>query len=147
MRKRKALAEINVVPYIDVMIVLLVIFMVTAPLLTQGVSVDLPQGQAKALTKEQKEPIVVSIDAQGLYYLNTAQYPDKPINARALMHRVAAEIQLAKREGQKRAIYVKGDKNVDYGKVVGAMVMLQKAGADSVGLMTQPQSESPVSNR
>lgn len=140
MRKRKALAEINVVPYIDVMIVLLVIFMVTAPLLTQGVSVDLPQGQAKALTKDQKEPIVVSIDSHGLYYLNTAQYPDKPINPRALMHRVAAEIQLAKREGQKRSIYVKGDKNVDYGKVVNAMVMLQKAGADSVGLMTQPQT-------
>ena len=88
----------------------------------------------------QKEPIIVSIDAHGLYYLNTAQYPDKPIHARALMHRVAAEIQLAKREGQTRSIYVKGDKNVDYGKVVNAMVMLQKAGAESVGLMTQPQA-------
>jgi len=138
MKKRSIISEIDVIPYVDVMLVLLVIFMITAPLLSQGVAVDLPQAQAKALTNDQKEPIILSVDAKGQYYLNTTKYPDKPIRARAVLHRVAAEIQLAKRAGQKRYIYVKGDKHVDYGKVVRAMVLLQKAGADTVGLMTQP---------
>lgn len=136
--KRKLLAEIDVIPYVDVMLVLLVIFMITAPLLSQGVKVDLPKAEAKALTKDQKQPIILSIDEKGQYYLNTTKHPDKPIRARAVLHRVAAEIQIAKRTGKERYVYVRGDKKVDYGKIVRAMVILQKAGADNVGLMTEP---------
>lgn len=136
--KRKLLAEIDVIPYVDVMLVLLVIFMITAPLLSQGVNVDLPKAEAKALTKDQKQPIILSIDEKGRYYLNTTKHPDKPIRERAVLHRVAAEIQLAKRAGHTRYVYVRGDKKIHYGKIVRAMVILQKAGADNVGLMTQP---------
>jgi biopolymer transport protein TolR len=133
-RARKTfVADINVVPYIDVMLVLLVIFMVTAPLLQQGVSVDLPQASAKAINPAENEPLVVSVDKNGLYYLNIAGSPNSPIAPKDLMLRVAAEL---KRDA-KRQILVKGDEKVDYGQVVGAMVMLQQAGAPSVGLVTK----------
>jgi biopolymer transport protein TolR len=135
--RRALVAEINVVPYIDVMLVLLVIFMITTPLLSQGVNVDLPTASAQPLTAKQKEPIIVSIDARGLYYLNIAQNPDQPINATDLMGQVSAELQHAAQDPP-RQILVKGDQNVDYGKVVQAMVLLQQAGAPSVGLVTTP---------
>ncbi|MBT8506609.1 protein TolR [Coxiella-like endosymbiont of Rhipicephalus sanguineus] len=135
MRKR-ALAEINVVPYIDVMLVLLVIFMITAPLLTQGVNVKLPQAAAKTLFPQQA-PIIVSIDSHGSYFLNIAKEPSQPITTQDLVTRVAAALQLANQNHQKQEIYVKGDKEVDYGKVVQMMVLLKYAGANNVGLMTQ----------
>lgn len=131
--KKKLVADINVVPYIDVMLVLLVIFMVTAPLLQQGVSVDLPQASAKALPTTEKEPIVVSVDKEGRYYLNISDSPQAVIDSEALTLRVMADLELH----PKRRILVKADKQVDYGKVMGAMVLLQKAGAPSVGLVTQ----------
>ncbi len=136
--KKRAIAEINVVPYIDVMLVLLLIFMITAPLLTEGVQVDLPQAQAKALSQEQKEPIILSVDSQGLYYLNIAEHPEEPMVQNDIANRVAAELAVAKQAGQKRPVMVKGDQAVDYGKVVQAMVILQAAGAESVGLITAP---------
>lgn len=135
-RKRVAkrlVSEINVVPYIDVMLVLLVIFIVTAPLLQQGVSVDLPAASAKALPPNEKEPIVVSVDKEGQYYLNIADRPQVPMEAEALTVRVMAELE---RYAQ-RKVLIKADQQVNYGKVVGAMVLLQKAGAPSVGLVTQ----------
>lgn len=131
--KKKLVADINVVPYIDVMLVLLVIFMVTAPLLQQGVSVDLPQASAKALPSTEKEPIVVSVDKEGRYYLNISDSPQAVIGSEALTLRVMADLE----QHPKRRILVKADKHVDYGKVMGAMVLLQKAGAPSVGLVTQ----------
>ncbi len=131
--KKKLVADINVVPYIDVMLVLLVIFMVTAPLLQQGVSVDLPQASAKALPTTEKEPIVVSVDKEGRYYLNISDSPQAVIGSEALTLRVMADLE----RHPKRRILVKADKHVDYGKVMGAMVLLQKAGAPSVGLVTQ----------
>lgn len=134
--KRKLVSDINVVPYIDVMLVLLVIFMVTAPLLQQGVAVDLPQASAKTIEPGTQEPMVVSVDEQGQYYLNIAQSPNSPIAPKALMLRVAAELK----RDQTRQILVKGDSQVSYGKVVSAMVMLQKAGAPSVGLVTKDDS-------
>jgi biopolymer transport protein TolR len=140
--RKRAIAEINVVPYIDVMLVLLLIFMITAPLLTEGVQVNLPQAQAKTLNKEQKEPIVVSVDAQGKYYLNISDHPEETMSANDIATRVAAELTLAKQSGEKRSVMVKGDQSVDYGKVVQAMVMLQAAGAETVGLVTAP-GESP----
>lgn len=135
--RRRPIAEINVVPYIDVMLVLLIIFMVTTPLLSQGVKVDLPKAKAQALSAKQKEPIIVSVDAQGNYYLNIAADANKPIAPIVLQNRVTAELNQAQQAGEQRQVFVKGDKNVDYGKVVQAMVVLQQAGAQSVGLMTE----------
>ncbi len=134
---KRPLSEINVVPYIDVMLVLLVIFMITAPLLTQGVNVKLPQAAAKTLSPKQESPIIVSVDGRGDYYLNISEEPSQPVSAQNLMTRVAAALQLAQQNHQQRDVYVKGDANVDYGKVVQVMVLLQRAGADNVGLMTQ----------
>lgn len=131
--KRKFVSDINVVPYIDVMLVLLVIFMVTAPLLQQGVAVDLPQASAKSIEPGNQEPLVVSVDNQGRYFLNISSSPNSPIAPEALMLRVAAELQ----RNQSRQILVKGDESVAYGQVMGAMVLLQKAGAPSVGLVTR----------
>lgn len=136
--RKKAIAEINVVPYIDVMLVLLLIFMITAPLLTEGVQVNLPQAQAKTLSHEKQEPIVVSVDSQGLYYLNISDHPELPMEQNDIATRVAAELAVAKQAGEERSVMVKGDQAVDYGKVVQAMVILQAAGAKSVGLITSP---------
>lgn len=134
--RRRPLAEINVVPYIDVMLVLLVIFMITAPLLTQGVNVKLPQASAKSLPQHET-PIIVSIDNRGNYFLNISDHPSQPISTQRLATRVAAVLQLAHQNHQQREVYVKGDNEVDYGKVVQMMVLLQHAGAESVGLVTQ----------
>jgi biopolymer transport protein TolR len=130
------MAEINVVPYIDVMLVLLIIFMVTAPLLQQGVEVDLPTAGAKVLPAAPKPPMVVSVNQQGEYFLNIMEQPNTLLSASALALRVAAELRL----DPQRKVLVKGDQKVDYGKVVGAMVLLQQAGAPSVGLVTQDEA-------
>lgn len=140
---KRVKAEINVVPYIDVMLVLLVIFMITAPLLTQGVKVDLPTAAAQAIDSKPLEAIIVSVDAQGNYYLNMAEHPDLVMAPEQLFDKVRGILQhdAANAGGSKRQIMVKGDKHVDYGRVVSAMVLLQRAGADSVGLMTTPEGE------
>lgn len=142
-QRKKQLAEINVVPYIDVMLVLLIIFMVTAPLLSQGVKVDLPQAQAQPIATKPPEPIIVSIDAKGNYYLNTSANPGQPINQQDLAAQVKQQLLPTPTPGaEQRQVLVKGDKNVDYGKVVQAMVILQQAGAASVGLMTQADEKN-----
>lgn len=139
----RPMSDINVVPFIDVMLVLLVIFMVTVPLLTQGVKVDLPQTQAKALS-QQKEPLIVTVDSSGNFYLNLAEKPNQPITARTLSYLVTN--QLKAQQGVERPVLVRGDKNVNYGKVMEAMVLLQQAGAKNVGLITRPSpSDQPVS--
>jgi biopolymer transport protein TolR len=138
-RKRyRPMAEINVVPYIDVMLVLLVIFMITAPLLTQGVKVDLPKTRAEILAPKQLEPIIISVDARGNYYLNIAANPNLPLAAEALSSQVAAALNQTKNTGTTRAVLVKGDQKVNYGAVVQVMVLLKAAGAPNVGLMTDP---------
>jgi biopolymer transport protein TolR len=136
--KRRPMAEINVVPYIDVMLVLLVIFMITAPLLTQGVNVNLPHAKAKALSAKDRRPVVVSVNRRGEYFLNLAKQPIHPLTPQAIMTQVTAYLTLAKQHHETRPVYVKGDKAVSYGQVVKAMVLLQKAGAKQVGLITQP---------
>ena len=143
MRRKKAYtappAEINVVPYIDVMLVLLVIFMITAPMLSQGVTVDLPKAASQALKDTEQEPIIVSVDSQGQYFLNINTPPEAPIEAHALTTRVAAELQLAaESHAPARLVLVKGDQGVPYGKVVVAMALLKQAGAEQVGLLTAP---------
>ncbi len=128
--KKTLMAEINVVPYVDVMLVLLVIFMVTAPLLTQGVQVDLPSAKAEILPQDKKPPLVVSVDATGQLYLD--QIKD-PFEGKALAVRIQALLQM----DPTRAVLVRGDKNIDYGRVMGTMVLLQQAGVAKVGLMTE----------
>ncbi len=135
-KRRSLMAEINVVPYIDVMLVLLVIFMITAPILSQGVTVDLPKAASQTLKAADREPIVVSVDRQGLFYLNINENPAAPITPQALTVRVAAELQLASQTNQKLNVLVKGDQGVEYGKVIAAMSLLKQAGAEQVGLLT-----------
>lgn len=137
--RRRSLAEINVVPYIDVMLVLLVIFMIAAPLLSQGVNVNLPQASTKALPPKPEPPLIVSVDQRGQFYLNSATQPQQALSSHALMAEVVSQLELAKEKHQTRDVYVKGDRAVDYGKVVEVMVMLQKAGVENVGLITQPE--------
>jgi biopolymer transport protein TolR len=135
---RSPIAEINVVPFIDVMLVLLVIFMITTPLLTQGVKVDLPKTEAKALPPDQKEPLIVTVDSVGNFYLNSASKPNQPVTPRVLSNLVTSQLQPSTAAGDQRPVLVRGDKNANYGKVMEAMVLLQQAGAKSVGLITQP---------
>lgn len=134
--KRHPVAEINVVPYIDVMLVLLVIFMITAPILTQGVTVDLPKAASDTIKGGDKEPIILSVNASGEYFLNISETPDTPIDPHLLQVRVAAELAVNKKNGQNVSVLVKGDQGVSYGKVVIAMSILKQAGAEQVGLMT-----------
>jgi len=136
-KKRRPVAEINVVPYIDVMLVLLVIFMITAPIVQQGVEIDLPQAAAKTMSPDEAEPVVVSVDKKGDFYLDIGDAPDKPIDAQLMVNRVAAVRQLK----PNIPVLVRGDRNVGYGKVIDAMVLLQRAGVEKVGLMTdQPEN-------
>lgn len=132
----RPIAEINVVPYIDVMLVLLVIFMITAPMLTQGISVDLPKAASQSLQPTEREPIIVSVNQQGDYFLNIHSAPNIPIDPKALTVRVAAELELARQANQSLNVLVKGDQSVPYGKVVLAMGLLKQAGAQQVGLLT-----------
>ena len=133
-RKRAPMSEINVVPYIDVMLVLLVIFMITAPLLNQGVKIDLPQTPAKPLENQSEDPLIVEVDSGGRFYLNYGENQDRPLDSTTLVNRVTAVLRY--RPGV--AVLVRGDKNAAYGDVVIAMALLQKAGVDDVGLMTDP---------
>lgn len=136
-KKRKPMAEINVVPYIDVMLVLLVIFMITAPLLTQGVKVDLPQADAEPLPAEADDPVLISVNVDGEFFIDIGEGKNQPVDRETLMTRVAAVLKYR----PKTPIMVKGDRNVDYGRVVEAMVLVQAAGAPSVGLITEiPES-------
>jgi len=130
--RRKPMSEINVVPYIDVMLVLLVIFMITAPLLTPGITVELPQAEAEPFEQESIEPLIVTVDIHGDYYLNIGTDAKNPIDHQTLVNKVAAVL----RHNSKTPVMVRGDKNVSYGKVVVAMTLLQRAGAPSVGLIT-----------
>ena len=138
MRKRRRLmGEINVVPYIDVMLVLLIIFMITAPLLTQGIKVELPKAAAEAIEStagRNLEPLVLSIDARGRWYLNMGEQPTLPLDTPTLQARATAIL----RQTPQRTVLVKGDKAVSYGRVVEAMVILQRAGASKLGFLTDP---------
>lgn len=131
-RKRRAVAEINVVPYIDVMLVLLIIFMITAPLLQQGVEIELPQASANPLPSDQKEPVILTVSKTGEYYLNVGEHVKESISEEVLVHRVAAVVKYQ----PDTPVLVRGDRSVDYGSITHAMVLLQSAGVEKVGLMT-----------
>jgi len=136
-KKRRAVSEINVVPYIDVMLVLLIIFMVTAPLLKQGVDVDLPTAPANPLDSESPEPIVITVDKDGMMFLNIAVDPDTQINAEALVKQVKSALSREPR----RPVMVRGDANGPYQNVVATLVLLQQADVGSVGLVTEPEEK------
>ena len=141
MRKRKLMAEINVVPYIDVMLVLLIIFMVTAPLLTQGIDVELPKAGAEPIDDVSNQPpLVLSVDADGNLYINVGDDEDQPASAKEIVARTAAVL----RNRPETPILIKADRAVDYGHVVGAMVLLQQGGAEHVGFLTDPLETYPV---
>ena len=134
-QKKRPMGEINVVPYIDVMLVLLVIFMITAPLLKTGVDVELPQAASKPLDpKKQDEPLVLSVQKDGSFVIG-----DETIDSdEELMLKVSAILRLARKNGKEPEVLVAGDKNVDYGRVVQGMALLQAAGVPQVGLITEP---------
>ena len=142
LQKRKLMGEINVVPYIDVMLVLLIIFMVTAPLLTQGIKVELPKAGAEPIKDlPDVPPLVLSVDRDGNLYLNRGGIDkEQPRSADDIVN-VARNIIETNPDVP---VLVKGDRAVPYGNVVGAMVLLQKAGADSVGFVTDPLDTYPV---
>jgi biopolymer transport protein TolR len=135
-RKRRLIGEINVVPLIDVMLVLLVIFMATAPLLTQGVKVELPQASARPLPQAQtrEPPVVLTIDRGGQRFLNIGGKADKPLDDEELQQAVQAALAVE----PDRDVLIRADTRVDYGKVIGAMVLLQKVGAARLGFVTDP---------
>ena len=136
-RKRKLKADINVVPYIDVMLVLLIIFMVTAPLLNLGVDIELPQANARPLEQE-KDPVIVEITQDGRYFLTLEGAPPEEIDEAALLAKVSAFV----RQNPQVPVLIAGDRRLDYGTIMQSLAMLQQAGVPRVGLMSAP-SETP----
>lgn len=133
-QKRKPMSDINVVPYIDVMLVLLIIFMVTAPMLTQGVKVDLPKVEASDIEiQANQEPLIVSIDSNGAYFMEMSSLSGKAMELADLVDATAKLLS----SNQALSILIRGDKNVLYGRVVELMAELQQAGAQGVGLITE----------
>jgi len=139
-RKRRLMGEINVVPYIDVMLVLLIIFMITAPLLAEGIKVQLPKAGAKPIPPEMMKdvkPIILSIDEAGRLFLNYNKPEDEPLTAAVVEAQAAAVL----RRAPETVVLVRGDYRVAYGEVVGAMTILQRAGADKVGFVTEAPNQ------
>jgi biopolymer transport protein TolR len=137
-RRRKPMSEINVVPYIDVMLVLLVIFMATAPLLTQGVIVELPKAPSEPIADQQEDPLVISVRSDGAIFVNLGIQNADDEGTRVTIYSLEDQAGKILRARPDVPVYVKADHSLDYGKVVGVMTVLQKAGAASVGLITDP---------
>jgi biopolymer transport protein TolR len=142
-RGKRLMAEMNVVPYIDVMLVLLIIFMITAPLLTQGIKVDLPKAGAEPMPSEDEKPLILSVDKSGAFYLNIGKDEDSPIDDSAVVDRVSAVL----RREPKTPVLVKADQAVPYGRVVEGMVLLQQSGAEKVGFITDPAEAKRAQRR
>ena len=138
-RKRKLVAEINVVPYIDVMLVLLIVFMITAPLLMQGVKVELPQAPSTPLEEQERDPLIVSVKQDGTYYIDLGNQE----NAQDTLDNIRDKVSKVLAQQPDTPVLVWGDKNVSYGTVVELMTALQSAGAPNVGLVTEPAHVDP----
>lgn len=130
-RKRKPMSEINVTPFVDVMLVLLIIFMVAAPLLTVGVPIDLPETEASALNSE-TQPITVSVNENGEIFLQETAIP---------LDEVVAKLQAIATTGYQERIYVRGDRNADYGTVMKVMARISSAGYKNLGLVTLQEQD------
>jgi len=128
------MSEINVVPYIDVMLVLLVIFMITAPLLTQGVHVELPKVDSAPIPHSGKDPVIVNVDSEGRYFINYGEDQDQPVQPQVLVNRINALLKYQ----PEIPVLVGGDADVPYGRIVQLMSLLQGAGVSSVGMLTDP---------
>ena len=135
--RKRPMSEINVVPYIDVMLVLLIIFMITAPLLSQGVKIDLPQVPSEPLPASDNDPVIISVDAAGNFFINYGENQDQPVSPAVLVNRVGALVKYRPR----LPVLVKGDAGVNYGRVVKAMALLQGAGVKGIGLITEPPEQ------
>lgn len=133
--RRKPMAEINVVPYIDVTLVLLIIFMITAPLIQSGVDVDLPQANSQQVDQDNAPtPVIITIDKSGQYFIDLGNGSDEnPVSASEVLLLTAA----VRKNKPKTQVYIRGDKQVAYGKVVTVMAALKNAGVPNVGLMTE----------
>jgi biopolymer transport protein TolR len=140
-RRRRRMAEINIVPYIDVMLVLLIIFMVTAPMLNLGADIQLPQSAAKALQND-KQPVLVSVDQQGNVFLTLGKTPRQQVDDATLVKEVSAFVK----QDPKVSVMLGGDKRVDYGRVNQVLGLLQQAGVAKVGLMSQPEPAAAPAN-
>lgn len=141
-KRRKLKAEINVVPYIDVMLVLMIIFMVTAPLMNLGVDIQLPQSNAAAIQND-KEPVIITVDKDGAYFLTIGASQSEPIDADALVNKVSAFV----RQNPDVPVLIGGDERVEYGRIYQAMALLQSAGVPKVGLMSQPAQAPAAAKR
>jgi len=133
-------ADINIVPYIDVMLVLLVIFMMTTPIIEQGVEVDLPEAPATMVEYEDQQPTVITIDKDGNYYINSMMDPgiEDPGNTKMVSLNVVVNQVLARREiWPDMQVFVRGDVDADYGTVLGVIAELEYKGIDKLGFMTQ----------
>jgi len=136
-QRNKAIAEINVVPYIDVMLVLLIIFMVTVPLIQQGVEIELPKSNSETLAADSdEEPLIITVDKIGNFFINQGSRANQPLQAEMLIKETT--ILLAQKTD--RAVYVRGDRNAPYEYIIQAMVALQKSGAGKIGLVTEPSA-------
>jgi biopolymer transport protein TolR len=127
----QALSDINVTPLVDVMLVLLVIFMVTAPLLQQGIDVQLPKSVSQNLPQEPENPLILSITRNQVYYLNETPIPKKQL---------AERLKIILRNRRSKAIYLKADRNLPYGVVVETMDVLNRLGVESLGMVTELRS-------
>ena len=136
-KRRKPMAEINVVPYIDVTLVLLIIFMITTPLLETGVEVNLPQAHTEETDTNDLPPVIISINQQGKYFININAGKDKSVSLKSLVNQVSV---LLKKEPQTQ-VFIRGDDAVNYGRVVKVMALLTTAGVTNVGLMTQQNEQ------
>lgn len=136
--RRRPMSEINVVPYIDVMLVLLVIFMAAAPMLAQGIQLDLPKEPSEPLERSEQEPLIVSIQRDGSLFLNVggADGEEESISQSELQDRAMRVL----RARPDVPVFVRGDTELPYGTIVSVMTILQQAGAESVGLLTEPPS-------
>ena len=135
--RNKAIAEINVVPYIDVMLVLLIIFMVTVPLIQQGVEIELPESSSETLPQDaEQEPLIITVDKVGNFFINQGTRANQPLQEEVLIK----EITVLLEQNPNDTVYVRGDRNAPYRYVMNAMVALQKAGTAKIGLVTQPPS-------
>ena len=131
--RKGVMAEINVTPLVDVMLVLLIIFMVTAPMMTQGVDVDLPKTTSKAL-RQQEEPLMVQINEDGIIFLGKEKIKVEPALVRQ-------ELEKKSEKMKKEPIYLRADKNVPYGKVVQVMAEIKQAGFEKLGMVTEPDDK------
>jgi biopolymer transport protein TolR len=136
-KNRRLMGDINVVPYIDVMLVLLIIFMITAPLLQQGITVDLPNTAAQPIDPDMldnNEPLILSIDRDGRFFLNLGEDPEAPVDSQTVLTVAAAVL----RRNAETPVLVKADEAVSHGRVMTGMALLQQAGARGLGILSDP---------